>query len=108
MTFALRNTINLLVLLLTVSLSKAVSSFVKCDFYKYFLYKVVWKIARDKALRKDLGNSTLSINVGSTFDKFKVEIKKKKNKIRELKEKKKANKCLFQSVESYEDNLNHI
>ena len=106
MTFALRNTINFLVLPFTVSLSKAVSSFVKCDFYSYFLYRVVWRITRDKVLRQGLGSSKPSINVGSTFDEFKVEIQK--NKIKELKEKKKAKKCLFQSVESCEDNLHHI
>lgn len=78
MTFAPRNTINFLVLPITVSLSKAVSSFVKCDFYSYFLYRVVWRVTRGKVLRQGLGSSKPSINVGSTIDEFKVEIQKNK------------------------------
>lgn len=53
MNFDLRNIINFLVLPFTscVYLSKSASSFVECEFYNYFLYRVVMRIARDKIFR---------------------------------------------------------
>ena len=52
MTFALRKTINFPILPFSVSLSKAVSSFVKCGYYNYFLCRTVWRISRHEALDK--------------------------------------------------------
>lgn len=79
MCFGLRHAINVLVLPFIdyTSLSKTVSSFVKCDFYYPFLYRVVIRTVRDKALRRGLAHRKKSINVDSTFNNLKVEIQKK-------------------------------
>lgn len=73
-TFALRNAINFSLLPFIISLSKVVPSFVKCEFYNYFLYGAIKRIIRDKTFRQSLTYSKQSINVGSTFSKFKVEM----------------------------------
>lgn len=94
MTLRLRNTINYVLLPFMVFLSKAVSSSVKCG---YLLYMAVQRIARDETFGPSLTHSKQPIYVASTFKKFQLEMQK--NKVRELEEKRKAKKCLFQSAE---------
>lgn len=78
MTFILRNTINVVLLPFTISLSKVVCSFVKYNFYHHFLYRAVPSIVRDKTFRTSLTHSKESVSVGSAFNKFKLEVQKVK------------------------------